>query len=209
MERDIVAGQLQSRGVEIDLFEWQNFAHFEQTFRGARYDLLYLSSHATVDGFGNNPWENPWSEFAQVICSTDCMHPEAVLFLACCRGGLKTLALNMLSVCNKIDYIVGPVWKAKGGDITNAFRAFCECCYSKKDGTREAPCKIAQCLSEAGGQAFACYDRIDMEGELEMFRRLRCIDEQVRTNYLMLNELRTIAVSNLAERNVIRPQNSA
>jgi hypothetical protein len=164
--------------------------HFKATFEyEPAFDLLYLSSHADANGFGENPYENPWDKFADTVCATDCMLPEATLFLACCRGGLKTVTLNMLSVCNKIDYIVGPVWKAKGADITPAFRAFCECCYTRKDGTREAPCNLREKMSEAARQEFACYDRVEMECDLEVFRRLRSIDAQVFTNFNLLNAI--------------------
>lgn len=191
LEREQVIGQLQAQGVDVTVHEWQSIEHFQYTFQqDAGYDLLYLSSHADDTGFGENPWDNPWDEFATAVCVSDCMLPEATLFLACCRGGMKTVALNLLSVCNKIDYIVGPEWKAKGADISNAFRAYCECCYTRKDGTKEPPCCIEKELTKAAGQTFACYDRVALECDLEIFRRLRSIDEQVYSNFRLLDAIK-------------------
>jgi hypothetical protein len=75
-----------------------------------KYDYIYLAAHADVAGFGTSDGSVSisWGEFAGALCETDCLKPECILLLGCCRGGLKKVAFTLFLGCDRIDYICGP-----------------------------------------------------------------------------------------------------
>jgi hypothetical protein len=153
--------------VETELIEWVSVEDFVNRASSKKFDIIYLGAHADASGFGEtNGTLHPWETLAAGICNSDCMIPEGTLFLGCCRGGMKTVALKILMRCAKIDYIVGPNWKSKGVDLVPAFVAFT---HSRRSASDE-PGKAAACASAAAGQIITCYDRQELEEELELRR---------------------------------------
>ena len=137
----------------------------------AKYDFIYLGAHADGIGFGESDGAaiHPWEHLGNAICVTDCIRPNGTLFLGCCRGGMKTVALKLLKTCDRIDYICGPHWKVTGNDLTSAFQAFVQSRIKK----REEPCKAAERATEACGFRFSCYDRQELQSEIETLRQIQ------------------------------------
>jgi hypothetical protein len=126
-----------------------------------KFDFLYLGAHADVSGFGeaNSAVYFDWESFAITLCSADCLCPESILLLACCRGGLRMVAMKLFYSCAKIDYLTGPRWTVTPQDITTAFHVFLYNMVIR----REQPSTAAKRASEATGYDFYYYDRVETE----------------------------------------------
>src|ERR1051325_7913058 len=126
-EVQIIRDTLDNLHIDLQEIEWISEKDFlGQTSNGRKYSLIYLGAHADHLGFGEKEAHalHSWEQLARAICQSDCMVPEATLFLGCCRGGMKTVALKIMKMCDKIDYICGPNWNVTGNDLTAAFQAF-------------------------------------------------------------------------------------
>src|SRR5204862_425844 len=74
--------------------------------------------------------------------------------------------------CDKIDYIFGPNWNTKGGDLVTAFTTYTR----NRLANGEEPSIAASRASEATGQQFTCYDRQELEAEIEFLRQLQNLE---------------------------------
>jgi hypothetical protein len=195
-EAKLVRDCLQNLGIGFREVEWISPDDFRaQMSKGEKYDFIYLGAHADGNGFGQNDKTalHPWETLAVEICTTDCIRPNGTLFLGCCRGGMKAVAIKILSNCNTIDYICGPHWKVAGNDLTAAFQAFVQSRIRK----REEPCKAAERATEACGFRFSCYDRQELLPEIETAWQMRNLEweiMQVRSSQIsMQSQLELIA----------------
>lgn len=143
----------------IDLFSFDQFIKEAQALE--RFDYLYLGAHANQYSFGESDGSTfyKWNDFATVLCTADCLNPESVLLLGCCRGGLKMVAMSMFLACGKIDYVAGPRWTVTPQDITTAFHVFLYNLAIR----REQPSTAANRSSQATGYDFYYYDRVEIE----------------------------------------------
>src|SRR5882724_1790156 len=192
-EEAVIRHYLKGLQVEMEAIEWVSVEDFVNRVFGKKFEIIYLGAHADGSGFGeSNGTLHPWESLAAGICNSDCIVPEGTLFLGCCRGGMKMVALKILMQCAKIDYIVGPNWKSKGVDLVAAFVAFTR----SRRRAGDEPAKAAACASEAAGQIFTCYERQELEAELELRRRsdqmARTQDEVVRFLEYVRSELARI-----------------
>ena len=177
-EATLVRDCLQNLGISFREVEWVSPDDFRaQIAKGEKYDFIYLGAHADGTGFGESDKTglHPWETLAIEICTTDCIRPNGTLFLGCCRGGMKAVAIKILSNCNTIDYICGPHWKVAGNDLTAAFQAFVQSRIRKK----EEPCKAAERATEACGFRFSCYDRQELLPEIETAWRMHNLEWQM------------------------------
>jgi hypothetical protein len=171
-EVNLVRGCLKNLGIGLREIEWLSQEDFErQMSPDKKYDFVYLGAHADGAGFGQTHGVvlHPWESLAYAICSTNCILPGGTLFLGCCRGGMKTVALKILTACHTIDYICGPHWTVTGNELTAAFQAFVHSRVKKK----EEPCKAADRATEACGFKFSCHDRQELEAEIETLRKIQ------------------------------------
>jgi hypothetical protein len=153
--------------------EWvsQDDFYSQIPFNGSeKFNLVYLAAHADMYGFGESEGRtlHDWSDLATAICATSCMMPGATLFLGCCRGGMKTVALKIFKDCDQIDYICGPLWNTKGTKLIQAFNSFAECKFAEN----LEPAAIRERMTSAAGQQFSCYDRQELESEIAMMREI-------------------------------------
>jgi hypothetical protein len=179
-EVKVVKDFLHNMGIKLHEVEWLSLDDFQnQMSPEQKYDFVYLGAHADGTGFGEKDGAtlHAWSDLANAICFTDCILPGGTLFLACCRGGMKTVALKILTTCQKIDYICGPHWKVTGNDLTAAFQAFVH----SRVGKNEEPCKAADRATEACGFKFSCYDRQELQAEIETLGKIYQIEYHVES----------------------------
>lgn len=181
-ERDLIREILRRLGIGLKVVEWLSADDFKQQVSEKKYDLIYLGAHASGFGFGENSTAelHPWESLALAICETDCIQPGGTLFMGCCRGGMKTVAIKIMRQCGKIDQICGPFWTLKGTDITNAFQIFLEALVRQK----QDPVTAADRASQASNCKFLCYERLDLAGELEMLLKMEEMGEALE--YLRL-----------------------
>lgn len=177
-EVQIIKDTLTNLHIDLNEIEWISQTDFlGQLADGRKYNLIYLGAHADSIGFGEREgWPlNSWEQFGTAICQSDCMVPEATLFLGCCRGGMKTVALKIMKMCDKIDYICGPNWNVTGNDLAAAFQAFAQ----SRIRRNEEPAVAAERASEATGRRFSSYDRQDLQAEIEMLRQIQSIEWEI------------------------------
>ena len=130
---------------------------------GGNYDYVYLAAHADLTGFGeaDGSISVDWSVFAEALCEAECLNPESILLLGCCRGGLKKVAIQLFYYCSQIDYVCGPRWTVTGQDISAGFHIFV---YNMKV-RREQPSTAVLRASQGTGYDFFCHDRVEFEDE--------------------------------------------
>lgn len=172
-EEGSIRANLKGMDVDVEIVEWISANDFVQQVNGKKFGIIYLGAHADGWGFGEQGLQSQgWEVLGTAICESDCMLPEGTLFLGCCRGGMKTVALKILQQCDKIDYIFGPNWNTKGGDLVTAFTT-----YTRNRLTNgEEPSIAASRASEAAGQKFTCYDRQELEAEIEFLRKFQGLE---------------------------------
>jgi len=126
------------------------------------------------------------------ICNSDCIVPEGTLFLGCCRGDEDGGAEDSYAMRQDRLHRWSKIWKSKGVDLVAAFVAFTR----SRRRAGDEPAKAAACASEAAGQIFTCYERQELEAELELRRRsdqmARTQDEVVRFLEYVRSELARI-----------------
>lgn len=130
---------------------------------GGKYDYIYLAAHADLTGFGETDGSVSvdWNEFAETLCEAECLNPECILLLGCCRGGLKKVAIQLFYSCSQIDYICGPRWTVTGQDISAGFHIF----VYNMEIRREQPSTAVERASRGTGYDFFCHDRVEFEDE--------------------------------------------
>ena len=155
----------------IDLVTLDDFV--EKALLLGKFDYLYLGAHADQYSFGESDGSPSfsWVEFATALCTADCLNPESVLLLGCCRGGLRMVAMSMFFACGKIDYVVGPRWTVTAKDITTAFHVF----LYNLAVRREQPSTAASRSSLATGYDFYYYDRVEAEDSVSAEEMLKKI----------------------------------
>jgi hypothetical protein len=128
---------------------------------GGKYDYIYLAAHADIMGFGESDGSisTDWSKFAEILCEAECLNPECILLLGCCRGGLKKVAAQLFYYCSQIDYVCGPRWTVTGQDISLGFHIF----VYNIEIRREQPSTAVERASKGTGYDFFCHDRVEFE----------------------------------------------
>ena len=179
-ELDSIRQALRTHRIETKEVEWVSQEDFLQQVGmpcSEKFDLVYLAAHADMYGFGESGGFSlhKWDDLANAICSSSCMLPGATLFLGCCRGGMKTVALSILKGCDQIDYICGPLWNTKGTKLIQAFNSFAECKFAEN----LEPVAIKERMTSAAGQHFSCFDRQELESEVAMLRQIGNIQWQL------------------------------
>jgi hypothetical protein len=126
-----------------------------------KFDYIYLAAHANPEGFGESDGGRTtnWTDLGSDLCDTNCLTTGCVLLLACCRGGLRRVAMSLFCSCAQIDYVCGPRWTVTGLDITAGFHVF----VYNMEIRREQPSCAAERASKATGYDFFCYDRVEAE----------------------------------------------
>lgn len=153
-------------GLTPEIINLVDMVQFQQSiFQKGPYQYIYLCTHASPYSFGEADGSKlfSWEEFAQVLCATNCLDNDAILLLACCRGGLKKVADTLFLNCENIDYVCGPRWKLTGADISTGFHVFIYNVESRK----EQPSIAVDRSSKATGYDFFCYDRVESEDEVK------------------------------------------
>lgn len=148
--------------IEVEVFDLCKPETFSSDMSGkGKYDYVYLASHASMEGFGEPDGSKmtDWAVFGDALRVADCLRDGSILLLACCRGGLKYVALLLFESCPHVDYVCGPRWVVTGLDLTAGFHVF----VYNMEVRREQPSCSAERASKATGFDFFCYDRVELE----------------------------------------------
>lgn len=150
------------------------------------FSYIYLCGHASRDGMGDSESDGlfvRWGTFAFELCAADCLRPESVLLLACCRGGMWQVAATLFAWCSKIDYVCGPRWSVCNNDLVCGFHVF----LYNMESRREQPSVAADRSSKATGYEFFAYDRVEIEESQEFREFLKRIEETENVEFAALH----------------------
>ena len=155
---------------------------------GITFDFIYLCTHGDCDGFdinmGSTEHKLTWADFGQIVCSSGILNDDTILLLACCRGGLFTVATDLMAVCNRINFVCGVKWTLRPLDITTGFIVLLYNLVFKKSELIYA----CQKASLATDYTFTCFDRSEIEyhpqyanRQANLYYELGWIDQQGNT----------------------------
>lgn len=152
-----------------------------------KFDYVYLCTHGDSNGFDiemGNKFEMSWAKFGEIICQSDLLNDNTIFLLACCRGGIFKVAMDMFAVCNSINYVCGAKWKLRSADLATGFVVFL---YNLKFKKAE-PSYAAQKATLATDYTFTCHDRAEIESsphyenrQRQLFLELGWINEEGQT----------------------------
>jgi hypothetical protein len=135
------------------------------------FDFIYLCTHGDKEGFlanmGDAEHNISWAKFGQILCESWIINDDSILLLACCKGGLFQVTTDILSVCNKINFVCGVKWNVAAWDLTTGFVVFLHNIINKD----AEPSYAAQKASLATDYTFVCYDRDEIEMHPQYLQR--------------------------------------
>tara|TARA_B110000114_G_C14889190_1_gene316018 strand:- start:57 stop:656 length:600 start_codon:yes stop_codon:yes gene_type:complete len=132
----------------------------ETLLKGNRYDYIYLAGHGDETCFTDNKDFNiAWSDIGNMICETNCLNPESIIMLYCCKGGMARVVYTLMGMCENIKYVCGAKQSVTSLDLTTAFTMFLYHYEHRKIN----PVISAQKASLATDIRLECYDRGDVE----------------------------------------------
>ena len=145
------------------------------------FDFLYIAAHGAHHCFGENAG-GPiarWADFALVLCATQALNTNAVLFMGCCHGGLKKVSLILFSICQQISSVCGPRWNVSVGEVPVALHVFLHnlVCNGQE------PQLAAERAAASIGISFPFYNRYELEADLMVVNGMgRYQDEDYQTS---------------------------
>nr|WP_315258715.1 hypothetical protein [uncultured Flavobacterium sp.] len=138
----------------------QKVEELEPLLEGNKYDYIYLAGHGDETCFtDNNDFNLSWSDIGNLICKTDCLNPESIIMLYCCKGGMGSVVYTLMGMCENIKYVCGAKQSVSSLDLTTAFTMFLY--HFEHRGIN--PVISAQKASLATDIRLECYDRGDVE----------------------------------------------
>lgn len=91
------------------------------------FDYVYICGHADKRAFGGSGEasdrnvEVEWPTLSEAICTK--LADGAVLFLACCKGGLNQVAFDVFIGCDRVETVIGPLSNVESEDLRLAFHS--------------------------------------------------------------------------------------
>lgn len=153
--------------------------------KGISFDYIYLSSHGSDTGFGNESGaiDYTWFDFGVELCSSMCMKEDCIILLSCCRGGLNQVAYDLFYCCSKIAYIVGPRQSLFTHDMLISFNILL---YNLEHRNVD-PIIACEKVKLGTDIRFVCFDRLETEAEAGYTMRIENMREHEKKR---LNEAR-------------------
>lgn len=153
--------------LKVDFIEhtFTDVAAFEAyTKTSGKFDFLYIAAHGNHSCFGeNHPLSTTrWADFGLSLCLTQIMQPGSVIFMGCCHGGLKRVALILFTNCPQIASVCGPKWKISRHEVAVAIHVFLHNLLIAE----EEPIVAAERTAAALGSSFPFYDRYELESDI-------------------------------------------
>ena len=113
-----------------------------------------------------------WADFAQDLCGNQGLNDECVVYLGCCKGGLKTVAQVLMTICDGIHHVVGAGCDIDEQEANLAFHNF-----SFAHGRGTLSTRIEQSISLAINQKFSIFNREEMHAEITALRSAKHVHE--------------------------------
>lgn len=106
-----------------------------------------------------------WADLALDICTSPGLTEESVVYLGCCKGGLKRGALIMMAHCNTIHHVCGSECNVNEQDVNLAFATF-----ASHHGKGTESKRIESIVSMTIDKGFSIFSRYNMDVEIAAVR---------------------------------------
>lgn len=151
---------IQHFNINITAKDIQKVEELEPLLKGNKFDYIYLAGHGDETCFtDNNEFNLTWSDIGNLICKTDCLNPESIIMLYCCKGGMGSVVYTLMGMCENIKYVCGAKQSVSSIEISTAFTMFLY--HFEFRGIN--PVISAQKASLATDIRLECYDRGDVQ----------------------------------------------
>ncbi|MDB4673807.1 hypothetical protein OAF27_03225 [Verrucomicrobiales bacterium] len=151
--------------IEVVVHEYKGLDTFEPFLEDNKdFDFIYVAAHGAHHCFGENSG-GPiarWADFALVLCRTEALNSNAVIFMGCCHGGLKKVSLILFSLCEQISCVCGPRWTVNLREVPVALHVFL---HNLMTNSIE-PQLAAERTADSLGMSFPFYNRYELETEI-------------------------------------------
>ncbi len=130
------------------------------------FSLIYLAGHGNMEALEQPDGAPPalWDAVAMELCKSACMENGAIVFCACCHGGMRNVARAILKACQSVHFVCGPKSIVTIHTLALGFHTFLYNIFFRRSGADEA-CAI---VSRATGHAFLTHDRqTELQANLE------------------------------------------
>ena len=127
---------------------------------GEKYDYIYFAGHGDETCFTDNDlFMTSWAEIGQAICKSNCLSKKSIIMLYCCKGGINTVAYQLIAECPNIEYVCGAKQNVSSIDLIIGFNVFIYNIERRKID----PVLSANKATDATDIRFECFDRVDVE----------------------------------------------
>ncbi len=131
----------------------------EQKLTGRKIDYLYFAGHGSETCFtDNNSFISSWEDIGNVVCRTNCLNPDSIVLLYCCKGGLNTVAYRLIAECDQISYVCGAKQNMRSIDLIIGFNVF----IYNIEARNIDPVLAADKATAATEIRFECFDKTDV-----------------------------------------------
>lgn len=157
-------------GIEFVEHAYTSVADFKSFCRdSAQFDFLYVDAHGNHSCFGEATpvISTRWVDFGVSLCETQVMNPGSVIFMGCCHGGLKRVALILFTSCPQIVSVCGPKWTISGHQVAVGIHVFLYNLIIAEEEPLEAAARTACAI----GTSFPFYDRYELEADITIMER--------------------------------------
>ena len=147
-------------GINPTLRDVSNLDELKLALSEGKYDYIYFAGHGNETCFSDNHlFTSSWSEIGIIICETDCLADNSIIMLYCCKGGINTVAFQLIAECNNISYVCGAKQNMKSIDLIIGFNVF----MYNIESRRIDPVIAANKSTAATDIRFECFDRVSVQ----------------------------------------------
>ena len=153
-------------GINPSHVDVSSIEQLRSKLQGRKLDYIYFAGHGNETCFSDNQsFLTSWSEIGQTICESNCLNPNSIILLYCCKGGINTVAYQLIAECNQISYICGAKQNMTNIDLIIGFNVF----LYNVESRNISPVIAAEKSRQATDIEFECFDRIAVESNPQYF----------------------------------------
>ena len=142
-----------------------------------QFDFLYLCGHGNVNRACDDQANcMSWQQFAEGLCAAGCIKEGALLFCACCRGGLDNVCKAFFDSCPNVHYVCGPRSDTTAAHLLAGFHTVLHSAFTR-DSDFEVAARIA---SDLTGRNFVIHDHQTFADRLLTAAQVLIVEHQDR-----------------------------
>jgi len=146
-------------GINPSHIDISSIEQLKDELQGRKLDYIYFAGHGNETCFSDNEsFLTSWSVIGQIVCESNCLNPNSIILLYCCKGGINTVAYQLIAECNQLSYICGAKQNMRNIDLIIGFNVF----LYNVEARNIDPVLAAEKATSATEIRFECFDRTDV-----------------------------------------------